>query len=254
MNNETLNDPTRSGPPLIVEPGKTLQLSRNEIESRCTKAARGAGMSWGLAEEAGYAAGWLASRGLDGAGVLATHLRSAQGESWQDICPVVEPGEWHARTAGQSLCPIALGATLSDHVSVDRALFDGHGLRVGEVNCPGLVLPFIAMAREAIDKPICVRFYHDVVRIGAGGTVSGDVSALLAVDCGALVIAVDESTAEQGVSKHESQSVPAPEVPVPMAPLGSDALTFLNELSLQTTVPSSAASRANAGAVGSDND
>lgn len=252
--NNTLNDPTRSGPPLTVEPGKTLRLSRNEIESLCTKAARGAGMSWGLAEEAGYAAGWLASRGLDGAGVLTTHLRSAQGDSWQDICPVVAPGEWHARTAGQSLCPIALGATLSDHVCVDRALFDGHGLRVGEVNCPGLLLPFIAMAVAAIDKPICVRLEHTIVRMGASGKVIGDVSALLAADCGALVIAVDERTAEQGVSMHESQSDPAPEVPVSIAPLGSDALMFLNELSLRTTVPSSAASRANAGAVGSDND
>ena len=90
--NDALNDPTRSGPPLSVAPGKTLHLSRNEIESLCTKAARGAGMAWGLAEEAGYAAGWLTSRGLDGAGLLAGQLRSAQGKSWQEICPVVVPG------------------------------------------------------------------------------------------------------------------------------------------------------------------
>ncbi len=250
----TLNDPTRSGPPLSVEPGKTLRLSRNEIESLCTKAARGAGMSWGLAEEAGYAAGWLASRGLDGAGVLATHLRSAQGNSWQDICPVVEPGEWHARTVGQPLCPIALGATLSDHVCVDPALFDGHGLCVGEVNFPGLLLPFIAMAAAAMDNPICVRLEHDVVCIGASGELSGDVSALLAVDCDALVIVVDKRVAEQDLALDESLSDPATELPARIAPLGSDALTFLNELSLRTTVPSSAASRANAGAVGSDND
>ena len=36
-----------------------MHASLNEIESLCKKAARGAGMSWGLAEEAGKAAKWL---------------------------------------------------------------------------------------------------------------------------------------------------------------------------------------------------
>ena len=34
-----------------------IRLSRNETEALCQKAARGAGMPWGLAEEAGFAAG-----------------------------------------------------------------------------------------------------------------------------------------------------------------------------------------------------
>ncbi len=252
--NNTLNDPTRSGPPLSVDPGKTLQLSRSEIESVCTKAARGAGMSWGLAEEAGYAAGWLASHGLDGAGVLARYLRGAQGKSWQDICPVVEPGEWRSSTLGQPLCPIALGATLSDHLGVNGALFDGHGLRVGEVTSPVLLLPFIAMAVEAINNTICVRLEQDVVRVDASGTVIGDVSTLQAVDCGVLVIAVDVDTAKRDLSLLENRSDSALAASPPMTPLDSEALTFLYELSMRTTVPSSAASRAGAGAVGSDND
>ncbi|MBC7142231.1 MAG: DUF3726 domain-containing protein [Rhodobacteraceae bacterium] len=33
-----------------------LRFSRNEIETLSMKAARGAGMDWGLAEEAGFAA------------------------------------------------------------------------------------------------------------------------------------------------------------------------------------------------------
>ena len=36
---------------------KAVILSQNETESLCMKAARGAGFSWGLAEEAGIAAG-----------------------------------------------------------------------------------------------------------------------------------------------------------------------------------------------------
>ncbi|MEF9603350.1 DUF3726 domain-containing protein, partial [Paracoccus sp. PXZ] len=47
-----------------------MLLSRNETEALCLKAARGAGMSWGLAEEAAFAAGWLGAHGIDGAGAL----------------------------------------------------------------------------------------------------------------------------------------------------------------------------------------
>ncbi len=250
--NDILNDPTRSGPPLSVTPGKTLRLSRNEVESVCAKAARGAGMAWGLAEEAGYAAGWLVSQGFDGAGALARHLRHAQGKSWQDVCPVVEPGEWLAKTAGQPLCPIALGATLSDHLGADSALLNGSGLRVGKVSSPALLLPFLAMAVEASSKSICVHIEHDVVRIGACGTISGNVLSLLAADCTALIIVVDEKVAGDDMSLHVNESTFATSEFI--APVDSDALNFLHELSMRTTVPSSDASRAGAGGVGSDND
>lgn len=250
--NDILNDPTRSGPPLAVAPGKTLRLSRNEVESVCAKAARGAGMTWGLAEEAGYAAGWLVSHGFDGAGALARHLRDAQGKPWQEVCPVVEPGEWLAKTAGQPLCPIALGATLSDHLGADSALLSGSGLRVGKVSSPALLLPFLAMAVEASNHSICVRIEHDVICIGVCGTMSGNVSSLLAADSTALIIVVDEKTAGDGMPLNVNGSTSATSGFI--APVDSDALNFLQELSMRTTVPSSDASRAGAGGAGSDND
>lgn len=43
----------------------------SEIRATCTKAARGAGCAWGVAEEAGLAARVLESHGLPGLGVLA---------------------------------------------------------------------------------------------------------------------------------------------------------------------------------------
>ena len=74
------NDPTRSGPP--VPAGNSARLSQNEIEQLCLKAARGAGMSWGLAEEAGFAAAWLAMRGLHGPGGLLAQLRDSMDRPW----------------------------------------------------------------------------------------------------------------------------------------------------------------------------
>lgn len=234
--NSTVNDPV-----------KTLRLSRNEVESVCTKAARGAGMSWGLAEEAGYAAGWLVAHGLDGASMLARHLRHAQGKSWPEICPVVEAGAWLAMSPGQPLCPIALGATLSDHLGIDSALFNGKGLRVGEVSSPALVLPFLAMAAAtAQEHAICVRHQDYFVRIDASGCVSGDVSTLLAMELATLIIAVDRP-----VDRQDSRVISGQVEPSLVA---ADALAFLQELSMRTTVPTSTASRANAGATGSDND
>ena len=48
----------------------TIVLSLNEAETLATKAARGAGLSWGEAEDLGRGARWLAARGLDWAGPL----------------------------------------------------------------------------------------------------------------------------------------------------------------------------------------
>ena len=74
------NDPTRAGGP--VPAAAAVLLSRNEVEALCTKAARGAGMGWGHADEAGGAVGWLQARGIDGAAALlaALDLATAGGQ------------------------------------------------------------------------------------------------------------------------------------------------------------------------------
>ncbi|KMW60818.1 hypothetical protein AIOL_000983 [Candidatus Rhodobacter oscarellae] len=46
-------------------------MSLGELQALAAKAARGAGLSWGLAEEAGWAVRWLEARGLAGAAALA---------------------------------------------------------------------------------------------------------------------------------------------------------------------------------------
>lgn len=51
-----------------------VDLSLGELQALATKAARGAGLSWGLAQEAGWAVRWLEARGLPGAAALAEAL------------------------------------------------------------------------------------------------------------------------------------------------------------------------------------
>ena len=85
-------------------------VSRNEIESLALKAARGAGMSWGLAEEASVAAGWLAQHALPWADTLAGVLAQAHTTS----PPRIAGHRIVPSRPGTHLCPIITGALLSD--------------------------------------------------------------------------------------------------------------------------------------------
>ena len=233
------NDPTRSGPPVPAHNG--ARPSQNEIEQLCLKAARGAGMSWGLAEEAGFAAAWLAMRGLDGPGILLLQLQGAMGHAWHEICPVVAPGRFQAVNGG-SLCPIALGSALCDHAGLPQTAMDETALRIGPVNHPVLLLPFLADLASI--RGCCVRldWPRGTVLVTADGRMSGDTAIL---------------AKETRLDAKLSVQITAPvEPPAPCEPLylPAETLSGLNAFALRTTVPASEASRAGAGAAVGDND
>ena len=60
-----------------------------EIEAYLRKAARAAGLDWGLAEEAGKAARWLAAFDLPGAEITLAHLQQLDGN--EEIVDRIEP-------------------------------------------------------------------------------------------------------------------------------------------------------------------
>lgn len=92
-----------------------LTLSRTETRALALKAARGAGLPWGLAEEAAMAAEWLAGRGVGGLGLLAG---------------------WLPRRAAAA-CPVAAGVAFCDRPPAAPA-------DLGAVAAPALLLPFVA--------------------------------------------------------------------------------------------------------------
>lgn len=234
------SDPTRSGPPVPPKEVPEVQLSRNEIVALGTKAARGAGMEWGLAEEAGTAAGWLAAMGLDGAGALLDQLQLAAGKGWPHICPVVARGRW--RSAGSDpICPIALGATLCDFADLPEGLEDGDGLIIGPVSQPVLLLPFLAeIARR---KAILLELGWDdgAVLIGGSGQIDGDLAALHHAN---RILLRLSRRADHGTWQD----------PAALRPISRQTMQKLTELAMKTTVPSTEASRAGAGAGTQDND
>ncbi|MEM7733456.1 MAG: DUF3726 domain-containing protein [Pseudomonadota bacterium] len=85
-----------------------MTYSLGEVEALCRKAARGAGFSWGMADEAGKTARWLCKHDLPGAAALAGYL-----DTRQDACGPDDPAlpDW---AANGPLCPLVCGTLLSD--------------------------------------------------------------------------------------------------------------------------------------------
>ena len=128
-----------------------MTWSLNEIEGLSRKAARGAGLSWGLAEEAGKATRWLCAAGLRGAEALAGLLRQNDGADYATLCPLEETGTWVAR--GGALCPLISGAAICDQAS---AIASGRALELGETSFPLLLLPYVAAAAQSSGATFCI--------------------------------------------------------------------------------------------------
>ena len=99
-----------------------MSWSFGEIRSLSIKASRGAGMPWGLAEEAGFAVQWLEERGLPGVAALSACLEESDAS-----------GDINGET-----CPVAIGARLSD-AGEWRSVFPT------KLHQPLLVVPFLAL-------------------------------------------------------------------------------------------------------------
>ena len=105
-----------------------MSFSLNEVEAMAKRAARGAGHTWGQAEEASKATRWLCAQGVDGVSVLAEVLK-------------------HGPSQG---CPLGLGVALSD----DAAALVVGPKQLGPVRQPEMVLPFAAMAARQLGKVV----------------------------------------------------------------------------------------------------
>jgi hypothetical protein len=213
-------------------------VSRNEIESLALKAARGAGMSWGLAEEASVAAGWLAEHALPWAETLVGVFAEAHTTSPpQVVGPRIAPSH-----PGTRLCPIRTGALLSD-LGPPASAMD-----VRDLLAPLWLLPFLA-SWAAPDR---------TVRLGWGEArllvAQADVAGTDAAPARALAAAFAERvTIELQPTDRLGQSPPRRARSGYVAP--DDAWRALHELEQRSYVPASAHSRiAGAGAGLLDND
>ena len=246
-----MSDPTVQGTP----PGtRAARYSLSEIDAQCRKAARGAGCPWGLAEEAGKAARWLAARALSGPEALAALLDGPRD------CPCAGAGAGAGAAAGASTgagatagtsagaigpsCALRLGATLGDRIE-QLAAGETVSLSVAQ---PLLVLGQVGPAAAATGV-VCTLEWEGVrascgpdglVLEGAGETLSP--AARLRVSTGAV--------ASAGVA-----AAPIVRVDRRSRPVDAGAWAALERFAARTYVPASEASRlAGAGAGIRDDD
>lgn len=144
-------------------------VSLNEIESLSLKACRGAGMSWGLAEEAAQAARWLATAGLGWDRSLARLL--AQRDRTSE--PTLSGHEIRGAIGGMSLCPIHAGAAIAD------LLESGTSLTLHHILEPIWLLPF-AQRRASPGRSVVLQWPAGTVCIGAAdsGITGQEISGL----------------------------------------------------------------------------
>ena len=100
---------------------ETVDMAHSEVRSLVTKAARGAGMSWGMAEEAGWAADWLARREMPAA-------------EWATL--------WLAKVLEGRLNVVEAGVMFADQRAAEGEPFDFAPLS-DDLFAPGFILPFI---------------------------------------------------------------------------------------------------------------
>lgn len=109
-----------------------VELSLNEVEMTTRKAALGAGLTLGVAEEIGRAARWLSARGYDGLAEAVRFLTLGEQSSPDNAAPVVAvlfdldrllsgPANQAVRTDGLSSMPLFYGlcGAMADTVHAD---------------------------------------------------------------------------------------------------------------------------------------
>ncbi|WP_343565221.1 DUF3726 domain-containing protein [Kiloniella sp. b19] len=145
-----------------------MSYSLNEVEATAKRAARGAGYSWGLSEEAGKATRWLCAHGLDGVGALCVLLEQGLAD---DLLPNAPQDLSSNRNSQRKICPLLAGAALSDF-SAQREL----PVSMQKLAVPMLILPFVASVARRLRLCLVVNcgdavFSTDGVRLRAAGVL-----------------------------------------------------------------------------------
>ena len=116
-----------------------MSWSLGDTGALALKATRGAGMTWGLAEEASEAVVWLQARGLPGVSALCCYL------SWYKLQKSLFP-KWTGMLNEDNTipyCPFIIGTAISDGaIKIPTSL--NTEMSLGLIRQPLLLLPFVS--------------------------------------------------------------------------------------------------------------
>jgi hypothetical protein len=218
--------------------------SLNEIETMVWKAARGAGLAWGLAEEMGQAARWLADRGFDWAEPLVAALTEAERRGGRLPPPFLSDDDaWEPALGEAEASPILCGPLVTDIAS---DLGTARPLVFRGVAQPLLMLPFAAGAATELGSSLTLRIDDTVFYLVGNGT-EGPATFPNAPSAERVVLSMEDRPPGEPLA---SFNAGAPRRPIP-----AELLAQLEAWVHRTYVPASAGSRlAGAGAGLTDND
>ncbi|MGR3514253.1 MAG: DUF3726 domain-containing protein [Paracoccaceae bacterium] len=212
----------------------SVALSLPEVSSLALRAARGAGYPWGLCEDCGFAAAWLAERGIHWSQPLLRRLTGPRGAK---VRPA--PDKW---ASDGPICALVAGVTLADFATLPEGPGES-GVTLGRVLDPVFLVPFLTFAAERTGQAYeGVNDGRPWLHVSSSGlAVAQDVSGLEVADVALRPTAAIDAS-------HQILTPCAPE------PISNETYARLDALALRMTVPATAASAKRAGASGSDND
>lgn len=216
----------------------SYRLTLAETETSLRKVARACGLDWGLAEEAGKAARWLAAFNLPGPETMLAHLQELAGKDYHAFMPQAGPQPWHA--SGGLLCPIVTGAALADR---SAQMLDGRVFNLGPTAWPLLLAATVGQAARCHQTVFTTAWAG--VRVSCfenGLSIDGNRDDL-------LLTRVDVVSCQQDDLSDPQQ------LPSTLAyAIDEEIVKRINELACKIYAPATAASRAGAGAGLTDND
>jgi hypothetical protein len=216
----------------------SYRLTLVEAESYLRKAARACGLDWGIAEEAGKAARWLAAFDLPGPEIMLAHLQQLPAGEYRQCVPDCSKEPWQA--PGGLLCPVITGAALADRSS---QMLGGHCFRLAATAYPLLLAATVGQAARCHRTVFTTAWAG--VRVSCfenGLSIEGNRDDL-------LLERVDNITCQQD-ELSEPQQLPATR----SYAIDYDLFKAIDQLAFQTYAPATEESRAGAGAGLNDND
>lgn len=213
-----------------------LDYSIGEIDSLVLKAYRGAGFSWGMAQEAGAAAGWLSENGYPAIDQFARLLPQIDGCAHADLLPAVV----NSSRVPERVCPVVAGCALTDGALCGDGVIS---IAIESVVSPIILLPFAVRFAATVGQVLLLT--HDAQRYH--------------IESGRAVALADHTADSKPATVQIVSSTRQPSMPLPVTSTRGvgdpQSLEVLERFAHRTYVPASDASRlAGAGAGLLDND
>lgn len=214
------------------------KITLAEIEFYLRKVARAVQLDWGVSEEAGKAARWLAAFNLPGPELLLGHLLDIDGKIYHDFIPDCSQLIWKVESG--FICPVIAGAALADR---SAQMLEGRVFEMSNVAYPLLLAATVGQAARCHQTVFTISWAGVNISCFENGiSIEGNRGDLLLNKVGSVSCRQGEGSTPDQLPSTIAYSV------------DSDIWQQIDALAFKTYAPATEESRAGAGAGLTDND